>query len=74
MRSKPSMTLNGRVGYRIAKDLHIEIEGFNLTNRRDSAIDYFYMSRLKGEAAAHADVHFHPIESRSLRLTLVKNW
>ncbi|OON60833.1 TonB-denpendent receptor [Massilia sp. KIM] len=74
VRSRSSLTLNGRIGYRIAKDLQLELEGFNLANRRDSAIDYFYESRLKGEAQAVADVHFHPIEPRSFRLSLVKNW
>ncbi|MCS0707038.1 TonB-dependent receptor [Massilia aurea] len=74
VRSKASVTLNGRVGYQLAKDLQLELEAFNLTNRRASAIDYFYESQLAGESAPVADVHFHPIEPRSLRLTLVKTW
>jgi hypothetical protein len=39
-----------------------------------SAIDYYYASQLRGEAEAREDIHFHPIESRSFRLTLIKNW
>jgi hypothetical protein len=74
VRSHASTTLNGRIGYRIAKDLRLELEGFNLANKRVSSIDYYYASRLAGEATAHEDIHFHPIESRSFRLTLVKNW
>ena len=74
VRSTASVTLNGRVGYQLAKDLQLELEAFNLTNRRASAIDYFYESQLAGETAPVADVHFHPIEPRSLRLTLVKTW
>ena len=74
VRSRASTTLNGRLGYRVNCDLRLELEGFNLTNRRASAIDYYYASQLKGEAAAHEDVHFHPIEARSFRLTLVRNW
>lgn len=74
VRSKASVTLNGRVGYQLAKDLQLELEAFNLTNRRASAIDYFYESQLAGETAPVADVHFHSIEPRSLRLTLVKTW
>ncbi|CDG84686.1 tonB-dependent Receptor Plug domain protein [Janthinobacterium agaricidamnosum NBRC 102515 = DSM 9628] len=71
VRSQSTATLNGRIGYKINPRMKIELEGFNLTNRRDSAIDYYYVSRLPGEAAdGVADVHFHPIESRSLRLTL----
>ncbi|SDG44117.1 MULTISPECIES: TonB-dependent receptor [unclassified Duganella] len=74
VRSRSSMTLNGRFGWKIRKDLALELEAFNITNRRDSAIDYYYASQLKGEAAAVADIHFHPIESRSLRATLIKNF
>ena len=74
VRSKPSMTINGRIAYRINKTTKVELEGFNLANRRDSAIDYLYESRLKNETAAVTDIHFHPIESRSARLTLIKNW
>jgi len=74
VRSHASLTLNGRVGYRVSKDLRIELEGFNLTNRQDSAIDYYYASRLKNEAVAVDDIHFHPIEPRSLRITLTRNF
>ena len=31
-------------------------------------------SRLAFETAARDDIHFHPLESRSARLTLAKNW
>jgi len=74
VRSRASLTLNGRIGYRIGKDMRIELEGFNLTNRRDSAIDYYYESRLANEAQAVEDIHFHPIEPRSFRLSFSKNW
>lgn len=74
IRSKSTATLNGRIGYKFSPKLKLELEGFNLTNRRDSAIDYYYESRLKGETAPVADIHFHPIETRSFRLTLVANF
>ena len=74
VRSQASTTLNGRLGYKIGKDLQVELEAFNLANRRDSAIDYYYASQLAGEASPRDDVHFHPIEPRSLRLTLTKTW
>jgi outer membrane receptor protein involved in Fe transport len=70
VRSKGTATLNGRVGYRIGPGTKIELEGFNLANRKASAVDYFYESRLANEAAPVADIHFHPIESRSFRLML----
>ena len=74
VRSKSTATLNGRVGYRINNSTRIELEGFNLTNRKDSAIDYYYASRLKGEAAQVNDIHFHPIEPRSFRVNLTYNF
>jgi len=74
VRSQASTTLNGRLGYKVGKDLQVELEAFNLSNRRDSAIDYYYASQLAGELSPRDDVHFHPIEPRSLRLTLTKTW
>ena len=71
VRSKATATLNGRVGYKISPKLKVELEVFNLTNRQASAIDYYYGSRLPGEPAAGVDdIHFHPIESRSVRVSL----
>jgi hypothetical protein len=74
VRSRQSLTLNGRVGYRLGGGTRLEVEGFNLTNRRDAAMSYFYASRMQGEGAAREDVHFHPIEPRSVRVTLIRNW
>ena len=74
VRSRSTATLNGRIGYRISKATRIELEGFNLTNRRDSAIDYYYASRLQGEPAAVNDIHFHPIEPRSFRVSFTANF
>ncbi|MGZ3184818.1 MAG: TonB-dependent receptor [Telluria sp.] len=72
VRSRSTSTLNARLGYKISPRWSVELEGFNLTNRSDSAIDYYYTSRLPGEPAAGVDdVHLHPIESRSYRLTLI---
>ncbi|WP_426211891.1 TonB-dependent receptor [Massilia sp. TWP1-3-3] len=70
VRSNATSTINGRIGYRLSAHTKIELEGFNLGNRRDSAVDYFYASRLRGEALASEGVHFHPVESRSFRVTL----
>ena len=74
VRSNATTTLNGRLGYRISKSLRLELEAFNLANRKDSAIDYLYASQLKGETAPQDDIHFHPIEPRSARLSLLLNW
>ena len=76
VRSQSTNTLNGTGGYKITPTVRIQLEGFNLTNRKDSAIDYYYESRLKSEPAGAAipDVHFHPIESRSIRVRLTASF
>ena len=77
VRSNKTMTLNGRFGYKISPTLRVDLEGYNLTNRKDAAIDYYYASRLPNEADDHigtADKHFHPIESRSFRVNLIANF
>ena len=75
VRSASTSTVNGRIGYKVNPRTRIELEGFNLTNRKASAIDYFYTSRLPGEAASGVDdIHFHPIESRSLRVSLTHSF
>ncbi|MDQ3074388.1 MAG: TonB-dependent receptor [Pseudomonadota bacterium] len=72
VRSKPTTTLNGRLGYRFKPTLHLELEMFNLLNSKSSAIDYYYQSRLPNEGPdGQEDIHFHPIEPRSVRVTLV---
>ena len=70
VRSGSTLTWNGRIGYKVSANTRIELEGYNLTNRKSSAIDYYYESRLRGEPAPVADIHFHPTESRSFRLSL----
>ena len=71
VRSKSTALVNGRIGYKINTKTRIELEGFNLLGKRASAIDYYYTSRLPGEPAEGiTDVHFHPTEPRTFRLTL----
>jgi hypothetical protein len=75
VRSNSTQTLNGRIGYKISPKVRVELEGFNLANRKDAAIDYGYVSRLPGEPADGVfDKHFHPIESRSFRASLIANF
>ena len=74
VRSQKTVTLNGRIGYKISPRVRIDLEGYNLTNRKDAAIDYYYASRLPNEPNGRVgtpDIHFHPIESRSLRVNLL---
>lgn len=68
----------GEDGYRRAlvadsfdrgEGLTLSLDAFNLFDEEASDIDYFYESRLPGEAGPVSDVHFHPAERRTLRLT-----
>jgi outer membrane receptor protein involved in Fe transport len=69
VRSNASNTLNARVSYAFSPHLRLAADVFNLFNARVSDVDYLYTSRLPGEPAAGVeDVHFHPMEKRSLRL------
>jgi outer membrane receptor protein involved in Fe transport len=63
-----------RVGYKFSRELKVALDVFNLFDRKASDIDYFYSSRLPGEAIGVADVHFHPVEPRTMRLTLTANF
>ena len=47
------------------------VDVFNLFDRRVNDIEYFYESRLAGEADAVADRHIHPAEPRTVRVTVV---
>jgi len=68
-RSKETLLLSANLGYQISKHLTLMAEAFNLLNRKDSGIDYFYTSRLPGEPSAGVDdIHFHPVEPIGFRL------
>ena len=70
-RSSSTTLLNADIGYKLRDDLHLGVEIFNLLDSEDSDIEYFYASRLAGEPAAGVDdIHFHPVEPRSARVTM----
>ena len=74
-RSKATTLAYLRVGYKINDDLKIALDVFNLFDRKASDIDYYYASRLPGEPVGGVnDIHFHPVEPRSVRLTLTANF
>jgi hypothetical protein len=70
VRSMATQITNMRVGYKIDPKLRVHMDVFNLFDRKDSDIDYFYASQLGGEAAPFDDIHFHPVEPRTFRVTL----
>jgi outer membrane receptor protein involved in Fe transport len=74
-KSKATTLAYMRVGYKITKDVKVALDVFNLFDRKASDIDYYYASRLPGEAAEGVnDIHFHPVEPRSFRVTLSANF
>ena len=71
VRSKSSVLTNLRAGYRLEKNLRLNMDVLNVFDSQAHNIDYFYTSRLPGEPLAGVnDVHFHPTEPRMFRLTL----
>ena len=74
VRSKATTPISARIGYKFDDGLTVRLDGFNILNQRASQIDYFYASRLPGEAADVSDKHLHPLEPRSVRLVLNKKF
>ena len=72
VRSKPSMPLSAKLGYKFSDSLIARFDVFNVLNQKASQVDYFYASQLRGETSGVNDVHFHPLEPTSFRLTVTK--
>jgi outer membrane receptor protein involved in Fe transport len=71
VRSQATTLAYARVGYRLSPAWRLSLDVFNLFDRKASDIDYYYRSRLPGEPAAGVeDIHFHPVEPRTFRLTV----
>ena len=74
-RSRTTLLLNAQVGCRFGSRWTLTADVFNLLDRRDDDITYFYPSRLPGEVAGpddggYNDRHFHPVEPVSFRVAL----
>jgi hypothetical protein len=72
--SESSTVLSLLLGYR--RDLmDFRLEALNLLNAQDQDIAYYYASRLAGEPAEGVeDIHFHPMEPRTVRATVTWNF
>jgi outer membrane receptor protein involved in Fe transport len=67
--SDSPLLLSAMLGYEVNKNLSVQAEVFNILDRKDDGITYFYTSRLPGESSAGVDdFHFHPVEPLSFRL------
>jgi hypothetical protein len=72
VRSAATSLVNVEGGYKLAKNVKLAVDVFNLLDAEDSDIDYYYTSRLRGEAAnGVSDVHLHPTLPRTARVNLV---
>ncbi len=70
LRSSANISTQLRVSKQLSPDLDLSLDVFNLANRKNNDIQYAYTSRLIGEPAAGVnDLHIHPAEPRSLRVS-----
>lgn len=68
--SQPTTLVNLEAGYRITERLRLSAAVFNVFDSNDNDITYLYESQLATEPAPVQDIHFHPVEPRTLRVTL----
>lgn len=70
VRSPSSTLVNLRTSYKIDPKTRLSLDILNLFNAKVSDIDYYYASQLRGEASPVNDIHTHPSEPRSFRVSL----
>ncbi|UXI69484.1 TonB-dependent receptor [Tahibacter amnicola] len=69
VRSRSTTLVNLDVNYAISTNAALRLEVHNLLDSDDNDITYFYESRMTGETDPVADIHFHPVEPRTVRLS-----
>src|SRR5262245_24741972 len=72
VRSDDTILVSTRLSYQLTPTWAVGVEIFNLLDRDDSDIEYYYPSRLPGEPAGpdeggFNDVHFHPVSPITVR-------
>jgi len=66
---------NGDVHYAFGSGWTVGLDVYNLLNKHANAMEYWYVDRLPGETAdGVADVHIHPLEPTTARLTIAKTF
>ena len=70
VRSGSTTLVNLEAGYRFWDRYKLSAALYNAFDSEDYDITYFYESQLANEAAPVEDIHFHPVEPRTFRLTL----
>jgi len=74
VRSGSSLLWSARASYKVDPRTHINLDILNLFDRKANDIEYYYASQLRGEAAPVNDIHFHPAEPRTFRVSLVTHF
>jgi outer membrane receptor protein involved in Fe transport len=74
VRSDPTTLINVETGYRFSERYRLSAAVYNVCGSRGNDITYFYDSQLPAESEPVGDVHFHPVEPRTLRLTFTANF
>jgi outer membrane receptor protein involved in Fe transport len=74
VRSGGTFLTSARLGYKLDARTRVLADVFNLFNRKASDIDYYYASQLRGEAAPVNGIVFHPVEPRTLRVSLIHHF
>jgi len=69
VRSNSTSNVNAQAGYRFSPRLSVMAMVFNLFDAEANDISYYYESQLASESQPVADIHFHPAEPRTLRVT-----
>jgi len=75
VRSSSSLLWSARASYKVDTRTRINLDILNLFDRKANDIEYYYASRLQGEPAAGVnDIHLHPAEPRTVRVSLVTHF
>ena len=73
VRSDGDSEWNMNIGYKLTPTLKLRVDLYNVFDSQDDAADYYYADRLPGEPAGGVnDLHIHPLEPRSARVSLTK--
>jgi outer membrane receptor protein involved in Fe transport len=66
---------SGDAHYELGKGWSVGAGVYNILNKKADAAEFWYIDRLPGESAAGvADIHVHPLEGTSGRITIAKSF
>jgi len=76
VRSQSSIDFSLRTSYKVDAKTNINLDIFNLFNRKSNDIEYYYLSQRcpSPTCTPEQDIHFHPAEPRTVRLAVVARY